>query len=77
MTDIPRVSPNAVSPSEAGLRATRTVREVRASAAFAADAGGGDSQEVRAALQRLNRILASDQPLRANAPRGFYPNFTL
>ena len=75
MADTPRVTPSVVSLPEAGLRATRTVREVRAQTAIATD--GADSLEMRTALKRLSRILASDQPLRTNVPRGFYLSFTI
>ena len=75
MADIPGVSPNVVSFPEAQLRTSRTLAEVRARAAVAPD--GADSLETRTALKRLSRILASDQPLRANAPRGFYLSFTV
>jgi hypothetical protein len=75
MADTPRVSPNGVSFPEAQLRTQRTMREVRAQAAVVADQG--ESAEMRAALKRLSRILASDQPPRTNVPRGFYLNFTI
>ena len=52
-----------------------TVREVRAQSAIATD--GADSLETRIALKRLSRVLASDQPLRTNVPRGFYLSFTI
>jgi len=52
-------------------RGYRDVREVKARAAVAR---GGDSPEQRQALARLNKILASDQPLDPNVPRGYYLN---
>lgn len=75
MADTPRISPNVLSFPEAQLRTQRTMREVRVHAAVAADQG--ESAEMRAALKRLSRILASGQPPRANVPRGFYLNFTI
>lgn len=75
MADTAPISPNVVSFPEAQLRTQRTMREIRAFAAVAADQG--ESAEMRAALKRLNRFLASDQPPRANVPRGFYLNFTV
>jgi len=75
MADTPRISPNVVSFPEAQLRTQRTMREVRAHAAVVADQA--ESAETRVALKRLRRVLASDQPPRANVPRGFYLNFTV
>jgi hypothetical protein len=75
MADTPAIGANSVSVPEAQLRSQRTMREVRAHAAVAADQA--DSAEMRAALKRLARILASGQPPRANVPRGFYLNFTV
>ncbi|MEK7244979.1 MAG: hypothetical protein AAB223_03055 [Pseudomonadota bacterium] len=75
MTDTPGVSPNVVSVTEAQLRTQRFMRELKAHAAVAAD--GAESAEMRTALKRLGRILASDQPLRANVPRGFYLSFNV
>lgn len=75
MTESPRIAPNVVSFPEAQLRTGRTMREVRAQAEIVADQA--DSAEMRAALRRLNRFLASDEPPRANAPRGYYLSFTV
>ena len=75
MADTASISPNVVTFPEAQLRSQRTMREIRAHAAVAAD--GGESAEMRTALKRLSRFLASDQPPRANVPRGFYLNFTV
>ena len=75
MADTSRISPNVVSFPEAQLRTSRTMREVRVHAAVVADQA--ESAEMRIALKRLSRVLASDQPPRANVPRGFYLNFTI
>ncbi len=75
MADSPRISPNVVTFPEAQLRVGRTIREVRAQAETVADQA--DSAEMRAALKRLSRFLASDEAPRANAPRGYYLNFTI
>lgn len=74
MADTARISPNVVSFPETQLRSQRTMREIRAHAAVADQA---ESAETRAALNRLRRFLASDQPPRTNVPRGYYLNFTV
>ncbi len=36
-----------------------------------------ESPQNKASLERLNRMMNSDQPLRGDVPRGFYLNITL
>ncbi|MBC8338371.1 MAG: hypothetical protein ISR51_00495 [Rhodospirillales bacterium] len=53
---------------------SESIREVRARAQTIPQK---TSNEERDGLTRLNRILGQDQPLRDNAPRGFYLNITI
>ena len=75
MAETAPVSQSVVALPEGQLKSQRTMREVRAHAAVVAE--GGDSAEMRGARARLSLLLASDQPLRTNVPRGYYLNFTV
>lgn len=61
--------PAPASAAEAALRATPD-RRPTASASGQRD----DAASLRAALDRLERLLKSDTPLRPDAPKGFYLN---
>jgi len=74
MTDAATFSGFAVSSS--GRRPT-VYAEAREVALRARVAGNGGSPALRDALERLDRALASDQPLARDVPRGHYLNIVV
>ena len=71
MTDAPNVNPLPVAAAASQPRGYAAAREVRAMASVTENA---ESPATKRALGRLGRVLASNQPPRADVPRGFYVN---
>lgn len=74
MADVSSVTSRSPAPPAKRADGYLAMREVKALARVAEKS---DSAEAREALVRLNRILASGQPLRGDVPRGYYLNFTI
>ena len=77
MADIATVTSLILGPDRVSgdpARGYRDSREVERRAAVAQDR---DSQRNRAALARLDRLLAAGQPLDPNVPRGHYLNIRI
>ncbi|MBL4615437.1 MAG: hypothetical protein JKY27_11275 [Magnetovibrio sp.] len=79
MADISNVSTPIVRPSVSG--GARSASSHRAAYADAGDVSRranvlntAESPENQSSLNRLDRALSSDQPLRGDVPRGFYLN---
>lgn len=69
MADTTRIGDSPARSTATRPRGYDATREVRARARVLNEP---DNERTRRALDRLDRILASDEPLRSDVPRGYY-----
>lgn len=71
MVNSVRISGSSSNPIQRDRSAYGAEREERVRLARSS---GRDGPDIRGALERLRRLLASGQPLRDDVPRGYYLN---
>lgn len=71
MTQTPSIQSTIPTPLRGQQQSFQTARQAQTRAAVTQTQ---ESPETRGALNRLDRVMASGQPLRTDVPRGYYLN---